>query len=54
MSYEEESELLNLTRENNVMLKVILKHLSLNLENEFSINLIANLVSNYMTCNRSR
>ena len=53
MSYEEENRLLNLTIENNTMLKAIIKHLNLNLENEFSINLIANLISNYITNNRS-
>lgn len=54
MSLEDEKELLDLTRENNFMLKVVLNHLKLNLENEFSINLIANMISDCISNTRSR
>lgn len=50
MNYEEEQELLRLTRENNYILKQIYNYI--NSDNpsqdmkEFAINVIANLISN--------
>ena len=51
MTNEEEQELLNLTRDNNRMLREIITFINLNYNcnddaKEFFINVIANLISN--------
>lgn len=51
MTYDEERELLNLTRDNNRMLKEIITYINLHGNHtddvkEFMMNVVANLVSN--------
>lgn len=59
MTFEEEQELLNLTRDNNRMLKEIIAYINLkesqaNKENDddFFRNVVANLISNSIGFNR--
>lgn len=54
MTYEEEKELLRLTRENNSMLKQIIAYINIHRNHtddmkEFAINCIANVVSGFRT-----
>ncbi len=46
MTYTEEQELLQLTRENNQLLKVILALVQHDESNDFIHNVLANLISN--------
>lgn len=51
MTYEEEQELLTLTRANNIMLKQIIAYINANGNHtddgkEFIMNVVANLISN--------
>lgn len=45
MTYDEQTELLNLTRENNILLKIILKLIDKDKSNDFATNILANLVA---------
>lgn len=45
MTYDEQTELLNLTRENNILLKIILKLIDKDESNDFATNILANLVA---------
>lgn len=49
MTYSEEQELLQLTRENNQLLKLILKLVQHDEGNDFMTNVVANLISNRIT-----
>lgn len=51
MTHSEEQELLNLARENNVLLKAILKFVYRDESNDFITNVIANLLANKMEGN---
>ena len=46
MTYSEERELLQLTRENNALLKAILKFVYHDEANDFMTNIIANVIGN--------
>jgi hypothetical protein len=46
MTYTEEQELLQLNRENNALLKEILKHIRRNDIGDFLTNIIANIIGN--------
>lgn len=46
MTRAEEQELLELTRENNQLLKLILRYVQHDEGNDFIVNVIANLLSN--------
>lgn len=46
MTYSEEQELLQLTRENNYLLKLILRLVQHDGGNDFVTNVVANLLSN--------
>ena len=46
MTYIEEQELLQLTRENNILLKEILKHIRRDDVGDFFTNIIANVIGN--------
>lgn len=46
MTYSEEQELLQLTRENNILLKAILKLVYHDEANDFTTNIIANIIGN--------
>ena len=46
MTYSEEQELLQLARENNQLLKLILRYVQHDEGNDFITNVIANLLSN--------
>lgn len=46
MTYAEEQELLQLTRENNQLLKLILKYVQHDEGNDFITNIIANIIGN--------
>ena len=46
MTYAEEQELLELTRENNQLLKLILKYVQHDEGNDFITNIIANIIGN--------
>ena len=46
MTYAEETELLQLTRENNALLKAILKYVKRDDANDFVTNIIANIIGN--------
>ena len=46
MTYSEEQELLQLTRENNQLLKLILRLVQHDEGNDFMTNVVANLLSN--------
>ena len=46
MTYAEEQELLQLTRENNQLLKLILRLVQHDEGNDFMTNVVANLLSN--------
>lgn len=46
MTYSEEQELLKLTRENNEMLKVILRYVRHDDMNDFFTNIAANIIGN--------
>ena len=46
MTYSEEQELLQLTRENNQLLKLILRYVQHDEGNDFFTNVVANLLSN--------
>lgn len=46
MTYTEEQELLQLTRENNNLLKEILKHIRRDDVGDFMTNIIANIIGN--------
>lgn len=46
MTYSEEQELLQLTRENNILLKTILKFVYHDESNDFATNIIANIIGN--------
>ena len=46
MTYAEEQELLQLTRENNELLKLILKYVQHDEGNDFITNIIANIIGN--------
>ncbi len=46
MTYNEEQELLQLTRENNVLLKMIFRLIQHNETNDFSTNILANIIGN--------
>lgn len=46
MTYAEEQELLQLTRENNILLKEILKHIRRDDVGDFFTNIIANVIGN--------
>ena len=48
MTYQEEQELLNLTRENNVLLKYIALQIKNNNSIDFTQNVVANLLANRM------
>ena len=48
MTYSEEQELLQLTRENNYLLKLILRYVQHDEGNDFVTNVVANLLSNRM------
>lgn len=49
MTYSEEQELLQLTRENNQLLKLILKLVQHGEGDDFMTNVVANLISNRIT-----
>lgn len=49
MTYSEEQELLQLTRENNYLLKLILKLVWHDGGDDFMTNVVANLISNRIT-----
>ena len=51
MTYTEEQELLQLTRENNQLLKLILQFVYKDEGNDFITNIIANLIANKMEGN---
>lgn len=51
MTYTEEQELLQLTRENNQLLKIILQFVHRDDGNDFMTNIIANLIANRMEGN---
>lgn len=46
MTYAEEQELLQLTRENNELLKLILRYVQHDEGNDFITNIIANIIGN--------
>ena len=46
MTYDEETELLQLTRENNALLKAILRFVKHDDANDFMTNVIANIIGN--------
>ena len=46
MTYNEETELLQLTRENNALLKAILRYIKRNDVDDFITNIIANVIGN--------
>ena len=46
MTYAEERELLQLTRENNQLLKLILRYVQHDEGNDFVTNIIANIIGN--------
>ena len=51
MTYEEERELIKLTKENNIMLKQIIQYINIHGNHtddgkEFIMNVVANLISN--------
>lgn len=46
MTHEEEKELLELTRENNALLKAILKFVYHDDANDFLTNIVANIIGN--------
>ena len=46
MTYSEEQELLQLTRENNMLLKTILRFVYHDESNDFTTNIIANIIGN--------
>ena len=46
MTHSEEQELLQLTRENNQLLKLILKYVQHDEGNDFITNIIANIIGN--------
>lgn len=46
MTYSEEQELLKLTRENNEMLKIVLRYVRHDDMNDFFTNIIANIIGN--------
>lgn len=46
MTYSEEQELLQLTRENNQLLKLILRYVQHDEGNDFITNIIANVIGN--------
>lgn len=48
MTYSEEQELLQLTRENNQLLRFILRYVWHDEGNDFITNVVANLLSNRM------
>lgn len=52
LSEEERTELLQLTRENNKMLRSILTIISHEHSTDFSNNLLANVIGNFVTPNR--
>lgn len=51
MTRTEEQELLQLTRENNQLLKLILRYVQHDEGNDFMTNVVANLLSNRMEGN---
>ena len=51
MTYSEEQELLELTRQNNALLKMILQLVQHDESNDFIHNIIANLLANKMEGN---
>lgn len=46
MTYTEEKELLQLTRENNLLLKEILRFVHRDESNDFMTNILANIIGN--------
>lgn len=46
MTYQEETELLQLTRENNAILQAILKYVRHDDMNDFFTNVVANIIGN--------
>ena len=46
MTYQEESELLRLTRENNALLQAILRYVRHDDVNDFFTNVVANIIGN--------
>ena len=46
MTYNEETELLQLTRENNALLKAILRYIKRDDADDFITNIIANVIGN--------
>lgn len=52
LSKEERTELLQLTRENNKLLKSILTIISHEHSTDFDNNLLANIIGNFVTPNR--
>ena len=51
MTYSEEQELLELTRQNNELLRAILRFVQHDEGNDFITNMVANLVANKMEGN---
>lgn len=51
MTYSEEQELLELTRQNNELLRAILRFVQHDEANDFMTNIVANLVANKMEGN---
>lgn len=51
MTYTEEQELLELTRQNNQLLRAILQFVQKDEANDFMTNIVANLVANKMEGN---
>lgn len=51
MTYDEERELLKLVKENNMLLKAILKFVHHDEANDFFTNIMANLIANQMEGN---
>lgn len=51
MTYAEEKELLELTRQNNQLLRAILQFVQKDEANDFMTNIVANLVANKMEGN---
>ena len=51
MTYTEEQELLELTRQNNQLLRAILQFVQKDEANDFMTNIVANLIANKMEGN---
>ncbi len=51
MTYSEEKELLELTRQNNMLLRAILHFVQHDEANDFMTNIVANLIANKMEGN---